>query len=200
MYNNAIVVGLLGLVYSGAATKCYTCDGVGTTVEAESNFFDLSNRPEAETIEKDDSTVEMDMCNDLKIGLPAHMLTECPNADDICFIEKTSGRMEQAIEAAGEEDIVAMTSTQITRGCKSKDDLPDAFPEFEVDAKSGVPIRQDVPVAGRPMLLTEEVCEDVETRGLTGKKCITICTQDGCNSSGSLVVGLAVMVVMLVAF
>lgn len=197
MYSLLVLV----LLAAGSdATKCYTCDGVGTTVSASSNFFDLSNRPEAETIEKDDSMVEMDMCNDLKTGLPAHMLAECPNADDICFIEKTSGRMEQAIEAANEEDIVAMTSTQITRGCKSKDELPEAFPEFEMN-ENGVPIIvAERELGGRPMVLLEEVCEDVETRGLTGEKCITICTQDGCNSAAGLRALLALTISMLLVF
>lgn len=177
--------------------KCYTCNGVGKTAEENSfgNFFDLSHREEAQTAERDESTIDVDLCNDVKAALPERMLQSCPNEDDVCFVEKTYGRLEAAIEMGnGEEDIVEATSTQVTRGCKPQSELTGEF-EAVIDDSGSVPILEN---GGKPSVLAEEVCEEVSTRGLTGSKCTTICTVDGCNSSGSLktMIGLTLTVLM----
>lgn len=88
--------------------KCYTCNGVGKTEEENSfgNFFDLSHREEALTAERDESTLDVDLCNNIKGALPERMLQICPNDDDVCFVEKVYGRLEAAMEMSdGEEDM-----------------------------------------------------------------------------------------------
>ncbi len=64
---------------------------------------------------------------------------------------------------------VEATSTQVTRGCKAQSDLTGAFEALVEAEKEGVPVLEK---NGKPSL-TEEVCEDVNTRGLSGSKCTT---------------------------
>lgn len=192
------LVTILLLVCSVNSRKCFTCNGVGKTEEENSfgNFFDLSHREEAQTAERDESTIDVDLCNNIKSALPERMLQVCPNEDDVCFIEKTYGRLEAAIEMSdGEEDIVEATSTQVTRGCKAQSELTGAFEALVEAEKEGVPVLEK---NGKPSL-TEEVCEEVNTRGLSGSKCTTICTVDGCNSAGSLraMIGVTLAVFVL---
>ena len=88
--------------------KCYTCNGVGKTEDENSvgNFFDLSHREEALTAERDESTIDVDLCNNIKGALPERMLQICANVDDVCFVEKVYGRLEAAMEMSdGEEDM-----------------------------------------------------------------------------------------------
>ena len=94
------------LISSNYSRKCYTCNGVGKTEEINSfgNFFDLSHREEAKTAERDESTVEVDLCNNIKAALPESMLQDCPNEDDVCYVEKTYGRLEAAMEMSDGED------------------------------------------------------------------------------------------------
>jgi len=179
--------------------KCYTCNGVGKTEEENSfgNFFDLSHREEALTAERDESTIDVDLCNNIKGALPERMLQVCPNVDDVCFVEKVYGRLEAAMEMSdGEEDIVEATSTQVTRGCKPQSELTGAFEILADDNVSGVSVLEK---GGKPGITKEEVCEEVSTRGLTGNKCTTICTTyDGCNSAGSLKVMLGLTLALFV--
>ena len=88
--------------------RCYTCNGVGKTEEKNSfgNFFDLSHREEALTADRDESTLDVDLCNNIKGALPERMLQTCPNINDVCFVEKVYGRLEAAMEMSnGEEDM-----------------------------------------------------------------------------------------------
>lgn len=169
-----------------AARQCFVCDGVGSSSSQGQggNFFDLSFRPEAETAEKDETTLEQDLCNNLKAKLPLSMLTNCENEDDVCFIEKVTGRMEAALEIQEDDSeiIEDMMSAQVTRGCKAKSEVSGLVIELLEERTEGVPVMD---TTGKPSL-REEVCEDHEVRGLTGLKCTTICTFDNCNASGSL--------------
>ena len=47
--------------------------------------------------------LEQDLCNNLKAALPLSMLQQCPNDDDVCFIEKVTGTMEAALEISNSE-------------------------------------------------------------------------------------------------
>lgn len=181
-----------------AARQCFVCDGVGSSEAAQGqNFFDLSFRPEAETAEKDQTTLEQDLCNNLKAALPISMLQHCPNEDDVCFIEKVAGRMEAALEMESdtEIDIVDFTSFQVTRGCKAKEDISGEFELLE-ERGEGVPVMDST---GKPSL-REEMCEEAEIRGLTGQRCTTICTFDNCNSSGSLKAMIGLTIAALLAY
>ncbi len=103
-----VTILLLVCLSSVNSRKCFTCNGVGKTEEENSfgNFFDLSHREEAQTAERDESTIDVDLCNNIKSALPERMLQDCPNADDVCFVEKVYGRLEAAIEMSdGEEDM-----------------------------------------------------------------------------------------------
>jgi len=200
------IIGYIFLVADSSAKKCYVCTGVGSqsqqSTNSFSNFFDLSSFEEAKTIEADESTLESQLCNNLEASLPDTMLETCPYQDDLCYIETASGEIEAAIELQEDifspalvsvdtnEEIIEMKSTQISRGCLRKNDIPD-YAQTVIDIKPN-----QVKEGEEYKYEKQKWCDDMNELGLIGKKCVTVCLFEGCNSATSLSIGLSIVIVL----